>query len=363
MTPAASATPSPVPPTELPDAVVRSADASVLNEPAGQTVLMSLAGTTPLTVIGRTPDNDWLHIVMPNGRPGWLSADAAEVLIDLRSVSVSGAVATPTMIASLTAAPVSMRPVLTGVTSYTLEIFRRGQAQGKRANVFSKVGDSLTVASYVLYPIGLGTYNLRDYQQFQSVIDFFSQVTARDGNSFSNHSLAADNGWTTQSVLDPKLAHPQLCTAGETPLACEFRITQPAIALILLGTNDVGQIPAAIFRENLRQIVDISVNQGIIPVLSTLPERYGYPDEITEFNAIISEIAREYGVPLWDYGDVMRQLPNAGLSADNVHPSWPPGDVQEAADFAASNLMYGYTMRNLTALQVLDILWRQVINR
>ncbi len=324
---------------------------------------MSLKGTTPLTVIGRTRDNDWLHIVLPDGRPGWLVADAADVLIDLEAVSISGAVASPTVIASLTPAPISQRPIVSGITSYTNEIFRRGLTRGKRANVFSKVGDSLTVASYVLYPIGWGTYNLREYQHLQPVINYFSVATARDGNSFANNSLAADNGWTSQSVLDPNLAHPQLCNPGETPLSCEYRITRPAIVLILLGTNDVGQIPAAIFRENLRQIVQISVNEGIIPVLSTLPERYGYADEIVEFNAVISGIAREYGVPLWDYGDVMRQLPNAGLSEDNVHPSWPPGDVAAAGDFTAFNLRFGYTIRNLTALQVLDTLWQQVINR
>ena len=362
-TPQPSATPSALPPTELPDVLIRDANADVVNEPAGPTVLLSLSGGTSLTIIGRTSDNDWLHIVMPDGRPGWLAAASADVLIDLETVSISGAVATPTVIASLTPAPISQRPVVSGITSYTNEIFQRGQANGKRANIFSKVGDSLTVASYVLYPIGWGTYNLRAYQHFQPAINFFSSATARDGNSFSNNSLAADNGWTTQSVLDPTLAHPQVCLSGESPLICEYRVTQPAIALILLGTNDVGQLSATTFQENLRQIVQLSVDAGIIPVLSTLPERYGYPREIAEFNAIINQIARENGVPLWDYGDAMRQLPNAGLSADFVHPSWPPGDVATAADFTEANLQYGYVMRNLTALQVLDVIWRRVINR
>jgi hypothetical protein len=42
-----------------------------------------------------------------------------------------------------------------------------------------------------------------------------------------------------------------------------------------------------------------------------------------------------------------------------VHPSSPPNG--NAADFSAENLQYGYTVRNLGALHILDILWREVI--
>ena len=60
----------------------------------------------------------------------------------------------------------------------------------------------------------------------------------------------------------------------------------------------------------------------------------------------------------------MIQLPNNGLEADGVHPSYPPdtiGQWEAAANFVGENLQYGYNMRNLSALQVLDALWRQVI--
>jgi hypothetical protein len=46
------------------------------------------------------------------------------------------------------------------------------------------------------------------------------------------------------------------------------------------------------------------------------------------------------------------------MGPDGVHPSWAPN----AADFTPENLQYGSTVRNLTALMVLDALWRQVMN-
>jgi hypothetical protein len=268
---------------------------------------------------------------------------------------------TPTKTATLTLPVYTV--ALTGITEHTHEIFRRGQQNGKRANVFSKVGDSLTVATYVLYPIGWGAYNLRDYYGLLPAVQFFSSAEVREGtgNSFANISLSADNGWTTQSVLNPQLANAQFCRPGETPLLCEYRLVRPSVALILLGTNDVSELPAATFEGNMRRIIELSIEQGIIPVVSTIPNRIEYEQQVAEFNAIIRRLAYQFGVPLWEYGLAMAYLPDGGLSTDGVHPSWPPGDFPEAADFTAYNLRYGYTLRNLTTIQVLDTLWREVI--
>jgi hypothetical protein len=55
----------------------------------------------------------------------------------------------------------------------------------------------------------------------------------------------------------------------------------------------------------------------------------------------------------------MDPLPNGGMSADGLHPSVPPdGRVYR---FSAENLQYGYTLRNLQALQTLDTIWRLVL--
>ncbi|MBZ0303899.1 MAG: hypothetical protein K8J31_29445 [Anaerolineae bacterium] len=251
--------------------------------------------------------------------------------------------------------------VLSGITPHAHIIFQRGQRLGNRANVFSKVGDSLTVATYVLYPIGWGGYQLHEYERLAPVITYFSAADARDGNSFLNISLAADNGWTSESLLNPALTNVEWCLPGESPLHCEFRVVRPATALILIGTNDVAELSIDSFESNLRRIIDLSATMGVIPVVSTLPNREGFEAEIEQFNAVIRDVTREFGIPLWDYGDAMSGLPNGGLSLDGVHPSWPPDGFDSAADFSEVNLQYGYTLRNLTALEVLDTIWKQVL--
>jgi hypothetical protein len=158
-------------------------------------------------------------------------------------------------------------------------------------------------------------------------------------------------------MSDSSLADPEYCRQDETPLACEYRVVRPSIALIMFGTNDVGYRSAGEYRSDLLRIVRVSEQMGIIPVLSTIPDRPDIGDKVNEFNAIVREIARQRNLPLWDYAADMHRLPNNGLAKDNVHPSSPPDWYDAAADFHQRNLVYGYVVRNLTALKMLYSLW------
>jgi hypothetical protein len=192
------------------------------------------------------------------------------------------------------------------------------------------------------------------------VIDHFSIEQARTGNSFGNVSLAATVGWSAFAALTPANANPAFCSAGETPLACEYRLLRPAFAFILFGTNDSGFRSVDQFAADMRAIIEVSENAGVIPIISTVPVRPGAESTIAQYNQAIFALAAEYQLPVWDYAAAMAGLPNLGLTYDNVHPSSPPGGYNTAADFSASNLRYGYVVRNLTALQMLDQIWRQV---
>jgi lysophospholipase L1-like esterase len=127
----------------------------------------------------------------------------------------------------------------------------------------------------------------------------------------------------------------------------------------MLGTNDVMGTTSDAYRANMRRIVGDTINQGIIPVLSTIPpfQREGYEARADELNGILVAVAQEYDIPVWHYWAALQPLPNHGLAPDGIHPSWSPGP----ADFTPENLLYGYTVRNLTALAALDSLWRQVM--
>lgn len=318
-----------------------------------------MAPDTPLTIIGKSSDDRWL-LVSSSNQEGWIPVHMLEMPINFAHLAIP-------IEAILTPPPPTQTPppggarYISGISAYTRSIFIQGQQMGNRPNVFSKIGDSITVASYFLYPVGWGQANLRDYAYLQPVIQYFSLTPARDANSFANNSLAADNGWTTEHLLDTGRAHPELCQTGETPLVCELRVTRPSVALIMIGTNDTANVPIETFRSNLYWITETSIAMGVIPVLSTIPDRDNFEDEVRLYNDAIIEAAHLYDVPLWDYRGATQFLPNRGLDADGIHPSWPEGDLSAAADFTPENLRFGYTVRNLTALQVLDALWRSVM--
>lgn len=241
-------------------------------------------------------------------------------------------------------------------------IHQRGLLQANvRKDVFSKIGDSITVASYFFLPLGQGQYSLGDYAYLQDALNYFTASRARNANSFANTSLSADNQWTTYDVLDPKKSNKRFCYQGESPLVCEYRLVRPAVALIMLGTNDITSMSGAVYQENMLKIVQTSIEWGVIPVLSTIPPRESYDLQVQEFNGIVRTIATNYSLPLWEFHDVMVHLPHRGLSEDNVHPSYPPGDVSMAAYFLPEHMEFGYTQRNLTGLQLLDGLWRNVL--
>lgn len=254
-------------------------------------------------------------------------------------------------------------PAIRGaVYRHALQLIRAGKKQGNRLNVFSKIGDSITATPYFLYAVGNGGLRLGGYTNLQPTVDFFTQTPARTNNSFANDSVAAHGGWSTREVLNPAAKFDGACQANETPLDCELRLTKPAVALILFGANDVRGVPLTEFKANLNRIVTITEAHGVIPVLSTTPNRLDDPPvNVDPYNLAIIQVAQAHSDPLWNYWLAMNSLKGGGLASnDHVHPSIP--DDHNTAIFDAEHLAYGAPMRNLTALQVLDALRRSVLH-
>jgi uncharacterized protein YraI len=324
---------------------------------AGDVVAMLDAGT-PLAIIGRTADNTWVQVVLDDGRNGWVATQYLDITIALDVVSVTGSAQdAPTAVASLGGID-----VVSGVTSHARQIFLDGRARGNLAHVFTRVGDSITASPNFLTPIGSGSYSLGQYGYLAGAISFFSGPNARGANPYLAASIAARNGWSTESVLSPANADPNVCKPGETPLACEYRLVRPSVALIMFGTNDSGGMPIETFRANLQAIVQTSINMGVIPVLSTIPSKHynsATDGRVTDFNQVIIATAQAYDIPLWNYWKAMSVLPGEGLAPDGVHPSLAWDGLN--AVFDPDHLKYGFPVRNLTALQVLYTLWQQVL--
>lgn len=324
---------------------------------SGGNVITMLRAEMLLTIIGRTADNLWLEVMTSDGAKGWVAAEYLNITSDLSQVKVTGdVVAVPTAVA------MSSNSVVSGVSSNARTIFLDGLAKGNLPHSFTRVGDSITAAPQFLTQIGSGNYQLGDYGYLADAISFFSGPNGRGANPFLASSLAARNGWGTTSILDPSNADPNVCRPGETPLECEYRLVKPSVALIMVGTNDSGGLDIGTFQANLQIMVETSISMGVIPVLSTIPPKHYNPatdGRVAEFNQVIIATARGYDIPLWDYGLTMRNMSGEGLALDGVHPSSPPDGGNTIFD--EEHLQYGFPVRNLTALQVLDALWRYVL--
>ena len=337
--------------TDLPDGRVNS-DGVPLRLRAGPgldyAVLDLLDDNTPLAINARNADSTWLEIrTLDQFRMGWVYAAYVEILVDIQTIPDQ-------------TAPLGFRSLISGISERARSIYENGQEMGNRPGVFAKVGDSITVSRHMLYPIGEGVYNLDTFDYLQETIDFFSSETVREGNAFTNTSAAAGVGWNAAAVLMPQFTDPTRCLS-ESPLVCEYRTLRPAFALIMFGTNDVGYVPASTYRHNLERIVAQSIEMGVVPVLSTIPPRTGYEEAVITFNQIIRDVAGQYDIPIWDYGYAMSVYGQTSLGFDGVHPSLPPMGHEDVTNFAPDNLYYGYVIRNLSALHVLDSLRREIV--
>jgi uncharacterized protein YraI len=340
------------------------------------------AGSIPrgatLAVLGRAEAANWI-LVSHNGAEGWVAAWLCSLEGPLSSVPVSDRVmeiaevlepevtetpdvevpvveATPTPTAVVVAAPANPSGLPYHVTltmgANTWSIYQHGLALGNNPHAFSKVGDSETADGHFMEPYDLGTYTLGDYAYLAEVIQHFQ-------GSFGRQSMTAYPAFSVHHVLDPTWANPEVCEPDETPLACEYRVHRPSFALVLVRSWNADVYPG-----ELEQIIQYSVDRGVVPVLSTCPYQPGGPwASETVLNPIIRGLAAQYGVPLWDLHVTTEQLPDRGTCDPcGDHLTMPPaGSPFSAADFVGPSFQYGATMRNLEGLQVLYTMLHEVV--
>lgn len=259
-------------------------------------------------------------------------------------------------------------------------VLAAGAARGNRRDVFSKIGDSITAIPDFLVPIGCGKVRWGRWASLQPVVTRWSATPVPRGwelercgvsNSFTRVGSAAFPGWRTADLLSAHRPHPDDCPPpDDVAVRCELREVRPSVALVEIGTNDMvtgdGQHldPEGFerFRTQLPEVLQAILDAGVIPVVSTLPPRRN-PVETAplapRWNAEIIRIAGELHVPVWNYWLALQSASQTGMSYDWVHPSPAPtgaGDLRDAA------MDWGFNVRNLTALQVLEKIGRVVLD-
>jgi hypothetical protein len=236
-------------------------------------------------------------------------------------------------------------PVIPRVSEAARGVYQRGQGDGNNSRALSKIGDGEISTEWFLTAFDLGEpyYDLGSYQDLRPVIEHFA-------GSFGRMGMAARRGFNTHKILDPSMSDATLCAAGESPLTCELRLHRPAFAMVSLGTNQVWKPDE--FESGMRQILDILLSQNVVPILSTKGDNLEGDHRI---NRTIVCLAQEYDLPLWNFWVAIQLLPNHGLQPDLEHLTYGKTDFDDM-----DAMQSAWAVRNLTALQVLDAVWKGV---
>lgn len=339
-----------------------------LNMRAGPGVDYNVVATLPanagIIFEGRNADMSWLLGRTEDGaRRGWVASlylryreGFAAMRLPVSGEVIQVAVAPApsaenTQSQVIEAAPVSgiapdleSIPIVPAITGNARAIFERGQALGNDARVVTKVGECNSMSWAFLAPFNTGNYDLGPYGYLQRAIS---------AATFVNPSAAAGCGYTAVTVLDSAWADPGMCR-GLAPLECEYERSRPSVAFIMLGMHDVHFVNVQEYEQAVRRIVEISIDRGVIPVLTTFPI-WSEDDARTQnryaFNRVLVNLAREYDVPLANFWRAAQSVEHSGVGVDHVH-------ITERGDnwtsFSGDELVYGMTMWNLVALQALD---------
>jgi hypothetical protein len=351
--------------------VVTRADVTLYAVPDVRSAIVGhLAAQTAVTVDGRTEFAHWLSITLPDGVSGWIPSGSTILpegvrLIDFAVLEALNGESTPPTTDDVALLDIIARleatPLLHNLDTEAVQAIRaRGREVGKRADVFTMIGDSNTTNGDFMRPLGLDANicDLGAYSYLQETVDFYSVPLRSDvSNSFVNNSIAAHKGLNSASALDPFWAISPLCEGNESPVMCEYRVSQPSIAIILLGQIDINYTrePLDFYRVNMEQIIQHSVESGVIPVLTTLvflPERDEWATSI-QYNGVLLDLAEQYQTPVINMWRAAQPLPGYGIGPDRSHLSARVGSF---CAFTGAEQELGGTLRTLLTLQTLDLL-------
>jgi hypothetical protein len=309
-----------------------------------------------VNIIERNRVGNWVHItrtaddgrVMQDGWviTGYLNYDDSFHLSEI-PVNIGLADANPENADFVSTAELYAVPVMPEISIKMQGVYRYGQALGNHSHIVTKVGDSVSANPLYLNPMSRTDYDLGPYDFLETTIQYF-------GPSLADSSVASRIGMTTYVVFDPLWADKERCEPNESPLDCEFRLKQPSIAMIMFGPNDVRHMTDAEFYEQMRQLVEQTLDHGVIPVLSTFsvdPNDTLWWQSIN-FNLRLTDIANEYEVPLINLWAAARILPGYGLDEDEIHLA---NSGFEALRFSTGHeAWYGTSLQNLLSIRMLD---------
>jgi len=308
-------------------------------------LLLCLLAACSRAIAPASPTNSPVPATLP---PTWTATPAVAATITLPAATEMAASPVPS--ATVLAPDFWEKlPIIPGQVSQRVrEIYQNGLALGNNPHVFSRIGDCASAAPAFLVGFD-GNYNLGEYTALQPAIDYFQ-------GSFGRPSLAAKAGLNSAGLLSTLWTGKE-CKKDESLLDCQYRLDHPSFAFIAIGTNEayyVHENPGS-FEHNMHILLDDTIARGIVPILGTKADNVEGDQSI---NATIARLAIEYQIPLWNFWLAVQPLPRHGM----VEPEHLNSiSYLHFTDFSIPNsLQYGMQMRNLTALQMLDLMRQQL---
>lgn len=224
-----------------------------------------------------------------------------------------------------------------------------------QAGTFAQFGDSITVTMAFWSPLVWTRKNMDEPAQadFALVKGHMKEACWRE---WKGPAFGSDGGMTIRWALDN--------------VGAWLKKLNPETALIMFGTNDLGQLQLDEYETKVRAVIAKCLDNGTVVILSTIPPKHGQGEKAKTFVESLRRIARETGLPLCDYYEaVMARRPDdwdgamekfKGLggdsyqaptliSGDGVHPSNPkPWE----GDYSEEGLKHnGYVLRNYVVLR------------
>jgi lysophospholipase L1-like esterase len=136
----------------------------------------------------------------------------------------------------------------------------------------------------------------------------------------------------------------------------------PQIAVTMLGTNDAWQgRPADAFAGEMSRIMHGLLDNGTIPVLSTIPPMMPAPELGDQYNAEVWKLAEHLKLPVIDFhGEIVGRRPDGSwngaiLGKDDPHPTDSRAGVTPESEPTAENLREsGYLLRGWLSVNKIE---------
>lgn len=218
-------------------------------------------------------------------------------------------------------------PIIPQISDNAVSIYLRGLEGSVDPEAFSIVGDCLSIPERLFRKVSWGDFELPEgLEDHQSTVEQFRPM-------WNRQPVTVDGGFVPASMFSSYFSDPEQCGAYETPLECEFRINNPSILFISIGTDQESGTEDD-FEFYMREIIEYSLERDVLPIITTKADPV---DENFTLNYIMAQLAVEYDIPLWNFWAAVQHLPNTALN--------PVTGIHLTAE--------GNEIRRLTALQVL----------